>query len=160
MLLVSPKIRRTAAHVLSLKRMSDQLSKRIQSFRPFRHPKLSLYPSNVAAMSGRRICSELWTCMYDHELASAAPLLYACCSHHLPPAASTGTGFAFPPPDGFSVSPGPLPAPNTSFVTCLELGGCDLRGAFPSLGNLLLRYCGSLGRRRNVNVVMWVSVSA
>ncbi|CAM9094863.1 unnamed protein product [Ectocarpus sp. 6 AP-2014] len=50
-----------------------------------------------------------------------------------------GTGFAFPPPDGLSVPPGPLPAPNTSFVTCLELGGCDLRGAFPSLGMLLLR---------------------
>ncbi|CAM9211432.1 unnamed protein product, partial [Hapterophycus canaliculatus] len=56
-----------------------------------------------------------------------------------------GTGFTFPTPQGLAVPPGPLPAPNTSFLTCLELGGCDLRGAFPSL-TLLVSRCPFLRR--------------
>ncbi|CAN0142041.1 unnamed protein product [Scytosiphon promiscuus] len=56
-----------------------------------------------------------------------------------------GTGFTFSTPQGLAVPPGPLPAPNTSFLTCLELGGCDLRGAFPSLA-LLLGRCPFLRR--------------
>ncbi|CAM9786078.1 unnamed protein product, partial [Pylaiella littoralis] len=50
-----------------------------------------------------------------------------------------GTGFTFQTPQGLPLPPGSLPAPNTSFLTCLELGGCDLRGAFPSLAMLLSR---------------------
>lgn len=51
----------------------------------------------------------------------------------------TGTGYSFVAPEGFKLPPGPLPAPNTSFLTCIGLGGCDLRGGFPSLAGLLSR---------------------
>ncbi|CAM9994866.1 unnamed protein product [Scytosiphon promiscuus] len=56
-----------------------------------------------------------------------------------------GTTYTFPTPQGLAVPPGPLSAPNTSFLTCLELGGCDLRGQFPSLA-LLLKRCPFLRR--------------
>eukprot|EP00903_Cladosiphon_okamuranus_P014200 g13193.t2 len=50
-----------------------------------------------------------------------------------------GTGFTFSTPQGLAVPPGPLSTPNTSFLTRLELGGSDLRGAFPSLVMLISR---------------------
>lgn len=87
--------------------------------------------------------------MLDKRAAHPSSLLpnNASCSHHcLLAAAGTGTGFTFQTPQGLPLPPGSLPAPNTSFLTCLELGGCDLRGAFPSLAMLLSRCGGWLPR--------------
>lgn len=52
----------------------------------------------------------------------------------------TGTGYTFSAPKGLNLPHGPLCAPSTSFLTCIELGGCDLRQSLHSLAALLARY--------------------